>query len=91
MEGCERCTLSPSIDGHWSHVSIFLLTNVITKKLILDMKFPFLQVELKLKVVKDVHYPTLLNGTGLMFYLPAAERYYKKKVNFGHPIPFLYQ
>ncbi len=42
MEGCERCTLSPSIDGHWSHVSICLGTKVITKRmLILDMQFPF--------------------------------------------------
>ncbi len=32
MEGCEICTLSPSIDGHWSHVSIFLLTKVFFKK-----------------------------------------------------------
>ncbi len=32
MKGVERCTLSPSIDGHWSHVSIFLLTKVITKR-----------------------------------------------------------
>ncbi len=32
MECCERCTLSPSIDGHWSHVSIFLLTKVFFKK-----------------------------------------------------------
>ncbi len=31
MEGCEICTLSTSIDGHWSHVSIFLLKKVITK------------------------------------------------------------
>ncbi len=50
MEGCERCTLSPSIDGHLSHVSIFLLSNVITKiNLILDMHFPFLPVEVKMK------------------------------------------
>ncbi len=66
MEGCERCTLSPSIDGHWSHVSIFLLTKVITKrKLMLDMQFPFLPVEVKCKVVKHVHCPLLLMDTGL--------------------------
>ncbi len=29
MEGCEICTLSPSIDGHLSHISIFLLTMCI--------------------------------------------------------------
>ncbi len=41
MEGCEICTLSPSIDGHRSHVSIFLLTKVITKRMIiLDFQFP---------------------------------------------------
>ncbi len=68
MECCERCTMSPSIDGHWSHVSIFLLTKVITKiMLILDMQFHFLPVGVKWKVVKGIHYPTLLNGTGLMF------------------------
>ncbi len=31
MEGCEICTLSHSMDGHRSQVSIFLLTKVITK------------------------------------------------------------
>ncbi len=40
MEGCEICTLSTSIDGHWSHVSIFVLKKVITKRrIILDMQF----------------------------------------------------
>ncbi len=67
MEGSGRCTLSLSIDGHWSHVSIFLLTKVITKrKIILDMQFPFLPVEVKWKVVKDVHCPLLMIDTGLM-------------------------
>ncbi len=42
MEGCERCTLSHSIEWHWYHVSIFLLTKVITKiMLIFDIQFPF--------------------------------------------------
>ncbi len=41
MEGCEICTLSPSIDGHRSRVSIFMLKKVITKRrIILDMQFP---------------------------------------------------
>ncbi len=67
MEGCETCTLSPSIDGHLSHVSIFLLSKVITKiNLIVDMQFPFLPVEVKWKVVKHVHCPLLLMDTGLM-------------------------
>ncbi len=56
MEGCERCTLSPSIDGHWSNISIFLLRKVITKiMLILEMQLPFLPVGVKWKVVKGVH------------------------------------
>ncbi len=39
---------------------------VITKiMLMLDMQFPFLQVEVKYKVVKDVHCPLLLMDTGL--------------------------
>ncbi len=51
MEGCEICTLSPSIDGHRSYVSIFLLAKVIIKRrLILDMQW---------KVVKVVHCHTL--------------------------------
>ncbi len=67
MEGSGRCTLSPSIDGHWSHVSIFLLTKVITKRmLILEMQLPFLPEGVKLKVVKDVYCPLLLIDTGLM-------------------------
>ncbi len=55
MEGCESCTLSHSMDGHWFHVSIFLLTKVITKRrLIFDIYFPFLPVGVKWKAVKDV-------------------------------------
>ncbi len=41
MEGCESCTLSHSMDGQRSHVSIFLLKKVITKRrIIFDMQFP---------------------------------------------------
>ncbi len=66
MEGCEICTLSPSIDGHRSHVFIFLLAKVILKKmLILDMQFIFLPVGVKWKGMKVVHCPTLLMDTGL--------------------------
>ncbi len=32
IEGCESGTLSHSMDGHRSHVSIFLLKKVITKE-----------------------------------------------------------
>ncbi len=32
MEGCESCTLSHSMDGHMSHVSIFLLKKSYYKK-----------------------------------------------------------
>ncbi len=39
------------IDGHRSHVSIFLLTKVITRRLILDMQFPNQPIGVKLKVV----------------------------------------
>ncbi len=68
MESCERCTMSPSIDGHWSHISIFLLTKVITKRmLIVDVQFHFIPLGVNWKVVKGVHCPILLNGTGLMF------------------------
>ncbi len=67
MEGCEICTLSPSIDGHRSHVSIFLLTKVITKKIIiLDMQFPNQPLGVKWKVVKVLPCPTLWMDTGLM-------------------------
>ncbi len=66
IEGCKICTLSPSMDGHWCQVSIFLLTKVITNRmLILDMQFHFLPVGVKLKVVKYVHCPLLLMDTGL--------------------------
>ncbi len=68
MEGSERCTLSPSIDGHWTHISIFLLTKVVTKiTLIVVVQFPFLPLGVNWKVVKGVHCPIILNGTGLMF------------------------
>ncbi len=66
MEGCESCTLSHSMDGHRSHVSIFLLKKVITKRrIILDMQFIFLQVGVKWKVVKCVNCPTLWMDTDL--------------------------
>ncbi len=67
MEGCERCTLSPAIDGHLSHISIILLTKVITKRTLnLDVQFPFLTVGVKWKVVKYVHCPLLLMDTCLI-------------------------
>ncbi len=67
MEGCEICTLSPSIDGHRSHVFIFLLAKVIIKiRLILDMQFIFLPVGVKWKGMKVVYCPLLLMNTGLM-------------------------
>ncbi len=67
MKGCEICTLSPSIDGHWSHISIFLLTKDITnRKIILDMQFPDQTLGVKWKVVKVAHCPTLWMDIGLM-------------------------
>ncbi len=67
MEDCERCTLSPSIDGHLSHISIILLTKVITKRTLnLDVQFPFLTLGLKWKDVKGVHCTLLLMNTGLI-------------------------
>ncbi len=66
MEDYESCTLSHSMDGHRSHVFIFLLAKVIIKRrLILDMQFIFLLVGVKWKVVKYVHCPLLLMNTGL--------------------------
>ncbi len=46
MEGCESCTLSHSMDGHRSYVSIFL-----RHRIILDMQFPNQPIGVKLKVV----------------------------------------
>ncbi len=66
MEGCESCTLSHSMEGHWSHVSIFLLTKVIIRiSIILDMQFPNQPIGVKLKFVKYLHCPLLLMNTGL--------------------------
>ncbi len=65
MEGCESFPLSNTIDGHKSHVSIFLLAKVIIKRrLILEMQFIFPPVGVKWKVVKVVHCPNLLMDTG---------------------------
>ncbi len=48
MEGCESCPLSNNMDGHRSHVYIFLLAKVITKRmLILDMQIIFLPLGVK--------------------------------------------
>ncbi len=66
MEGCESCPLSITIDGHRSHVSILLLTKVITKRrIILEKQFPNQPLRVKWKVVKVVHCPSLLMDTGL--------------------------
>ncbi len=63
MEGCESCTLSPLMDGHRFHVSIFLLKKVITKRrIILDMQFPNQPLGVKWKVVKVVHCPLSMDG-----------------------------
>ncbi len=73
MEGCERCTLSPSIDGHLSHISIFLLTKVITKSYF-GRAISFLTVGVKWKVVKCTLSPSI-DGHCLMS-LSSAESYY---------------
>ncbi len=91
MEGCERCTLSPSIDGHWSHVSIYLLTKVITKRmLILDVQFPFLLLGVKWKVVKDVHCSFLLMDTGLMSLSSCLRKSLQKESEFWMCISLFY-
>ncbi len=88
MEGCESCTLSHSMDGIRSHVSIFLLKKVITKRrIILDMQFPNQPLGVKWKVVKVVHCPLYGWTQVSRLYLPAEKSYYKKKDNFGHAIP----
>ncbi len=89
MEGCESCTLSHSMDGHRSHVSIFLLTKVITKRrIILDMQIIFLPVGVKWKVVKVCTLSNTMDGhRSHVFIFLLAKGYYKKKDNFGHAIP----
>ncbi len=64
---------------HWCHVSIFLLTKVITKiNKILHMQFPFLPEGVKWKVVKDVHCPPLLIDTGLVSIGPFNKKLLQK-------------
>ncbi len=59
MEGCESFILSLSMDGHRSHVSIFLPTKVITKRrIILDIQFPNQPLGVKWKVVKVLYCPS---------------------------------
>ncbi len=80
MEGCEICTLSPSIDRHRSHVFIFLLAKVITKRrIILDMQFPYQPLGVKWKVVKYVHCLLLLMDTGLMSLSSCWQRLLQKE------------
>ncbi len=67
MKGCESCTLSHSMDGHRSYVSIFLPKKVITKiRIILDIQFPNQPLGVKLKVVKVLYCPSSWMDTGLM-------------------------
>ncbi len=87
MEGCESCTLSHSMDGHRSHVSIFLLKKVITKRRrILDMQFQNQPLGVKWKVVKVYTVPLYGWTQVSRLYLPGKKSYYKKKDNFGHAI-----
>ncbi len=80
MEGCESCTLSHSMDGQRSHVSIFLLKKVITKRrVIVDMQFPNQPPGVKWKVVKVVHCPTLLMDTGIMSLSSCWQRLLQKE------------
>ncbi len=88
MEGCESCPLYPSIDGQRSHVSIFLLAKVITKRmLILDMQFPNQPLGVKWKVVKDVHCPLLLIDIGLMSIFLLAKVNTKRKLILDMQFP----
>ncbi len=58
------------MDGHRSHISIFLLKKVITKRrIILDMQFPNQPLGVKWKVVKVVHCPTLWMDKDWCLYL----------------------
>ncbi len=69
------------MDGHRSHVSIFLLKKVITKRrIILDMQIPNQPLGVKWKVVKVVHCPTLLMDTGLMSLSSCWQRLLQKEV-----------
>ncbi len=71
----EGCPLSNTIDGHRCHVSIFFLAKVIIKRrLILDMQFIFLPVGVTWNVVKDVHCPPLLIGTGVVSMGPLTKK-----------------
>ncbi len=56
--------------------------------LIVVVQFPFLPLGVNWKVVKGVHCPILLNGTGLMFLSSCLQKLLQKKVNFRHAIPF---
>ncbi len=77
------------MDGHRSHVSIFLLKKVITKRrIILDMQFPNQPLGVKWKVVKVVHCLHSMDGHRSHVSIFLLEKgYYKKKDNFGHAIP----
>ncbi len=87
MEGCESCTLSHSMDGHWFHVSIFLLTKVITKRIILDMQFPNQPLGVKWKVVKVVTLSHSMDGHWFHVSIFLLTKVITKKDHFGHAIP----
>ncbi len=75
----EECSAGRHVHFDHSHVSIFLLTNVITKrKYIFDMQFPCLPVGVKCKVVKNVYCPLLLIDTGLMSIGPLTKKLLQK-------------
>ncbi len=57
--------------------------------LIVVVQFPFLPLGINWKVVKGVHCPILLNGTGLMFLSSCLQSYYKRKLILDMQFPFL--
>ncbi len=75
------------MDGHRSHVSIFLLKKVITKRRIIWHAIHFSTVGVKWKVVKYVNCPTLWMDTDLTFYLPAEKVITKRRIILEHAIP----
>ncbi len=51
-----------------------MMKDITNRMLILDMQFPFQSVGVKLRVVKDVHCPLLLIGTGLISIGPLTKK-----------------
>ncbi len=88
MEGFESCTLSHSMDGHRSHVSIFLVKkSYYKKKDNFGHAIHFSTSRGKIEGCEICTLSPSIDGHSSHVLSSCWQGYYKKKDNFVHAIP----